>query len=969
MSALLLLRFGVWRHLRPAHFVLTAALAAALPAGATAPHSATVREMARTVQGRVTDATGAALPGASVVVKGTTNGTTTSPDGAFSLNVAEDGPVTLVVSFIGYLPREVVANGQARVDVQLTADTKSLEEVVVTGVFDKRTRMDASVAITSLSAREIERVVPNSATDLLRNVPGVYVNASRGEVNSSVYTRGLNVGGGFYYVSLQEDGLPILAAPGSSATDPTFKPDGYLRADVTIAKVEAVRGGTASILGANAPGGIFNYISKTGGEKFEGEVRTRFGLEGNVQNPYYRVEGDVGGPLNAAKDLTFNVGGFYRYANGPKYPGYPLSYGGQLKANLLKKYKTGSLKLYGKFLNDRTGQFEQTPTIGYENPKVVEGFDNSSSTLIESVKASVPGAISGGPDVNYDSRNVGLYQDKSIGLSWEQELGSTWTFTNNVRYAQKQNTLNTTQLVFPFRVDQLTFYGVAGAAGRFGTYNFYNPSSGASYGSVQQLPPTGPAGIRFIPSADLQLPGAAVQPNSLFYNPLSYNDINISEVIDQGAITKRFEKMSFTLGGYFSQARTTRYNAIPLGQGFSTVEDQPQLVGIRYTNLGGQTFDFTDPSGVANYGGGGFYYNNALITQKAGFFGHNWTLTDKLNLDYGLRLENYHIEARLSTPSRLADSPTGLDGDAATLYDNRVIGTNPELNFDKSITTLSYSAGLNYKFSEGLALYGRYSQGRKSPDLGFFFDIANQSLTSDIAVEAQSTQMAELGLKVRTEKLNVFVTPFYTLLSNVPNFQIFQNTDLTYYAPPRVYQKVETAGVEVEVNYAFTPQLSVRAVGIGQRSKALNYQVYLAGANGSTDDVGVDFSGNNTDNVPPLMATITPTYSHDKFYASVTYQHMGARWANVANAFKLPAYNTFDLNVGYNVLKSLQLSASLNNVFNTYGILTWAAPGGFPAALDTQGFTATMREANPTQVYSTLSVLPRALYVAATYKF
>ena len=76
------------------------------------------------------------------------------------------------------------------------------------------TRMAASVAITTVSARQIEPIAPNSATDLLQNIPGVYVNSSRDAVNSSVYTQGLNVGGGFYYVSLQEDGLPILAALG-----------------------------------------------------------------------------------------------------------------------------------------------------------------------------------------------------------------------------------------------------------------------------------------------------------------------------------------------------------------------------------------------------------------------------------------------------------------------------------------------------------------------------------------------------------------------------------------------------------------------------------------------------------------------------------------------------------------------------------------------------------------------------------
>ncbi len=62
--------------------------------------------------------------------------------------------------------------------------------------------------------------------------------------------------------------------------------------------MEAVRGGTASIVGANAPGGIFNYISKTGGQKFEGEFRAKLGLEGDGKNPYYRADINFGGPLS-----------------------------------------------------------------------------------------------------------------------------------------------------------------------------------------------------------------------------------------------------------------------------------------------------------------------------------------------------------------------------------------------------------------------------------------------------------------------------------------------------------------------------------------------------------------------------------------------------------------------------------------------------------------------------------------------
>ena len=143
-----------------------------------------------------------------------------------------------------------------------------LDEVIVTGVFDQRTRLESSIAISTLKAKDIERLAPVSAADLLKNIPGVYVNSSLGEIRNTIYSRGVSVGSndgasGYYYVSMQEDGLPV-----TNATFTNFGPDFFLRADLTTSRVEAVRGGTASILGSNAPGGIFNYVSKTGGTEF-----------------------------------------------------------------------------------------------------------------------------------------------------------------------------------------------------------------------------------------------------------------------------------------------------------------------------------------------------------------------------------------------------------------------------------------------------------------------------------------------------------------------------------------------------------------------------------------------------------------------------------------------------------------------------------------------------------------------------
>lgn len=62
-------------------------------------------------------------------------------------------------------------------------------------------------------------------------------------------------------------------------------------------------------------------------------------------------------------------------------------------------------------------------------------------------------------------------------------------------------------------------------------------------------------------------------------------------------------------------------------------------------------------------------------------------------------------------------------------------------------------------------------------------------------------------------------------------------------------------------------------------------------------------------------------------------------------------------------------NAAINNLLNTYGVMSWAAPDGFPTSLDTQGFTKAALDANPQAIYSTLSIMPRAYFLSATYKF
>src|SRR5690606_23974076 len=107
-----------------------------------------------TVSGVVSDQNGP-LPGASVVVKGTTNGTQTDFDGNYQLsNVPEDA--TLVFSYVSFKTQEVPVNGQTSLDVVLEADTQSLEEVVVVG-YGTQTRKEVTSAVASVKAEDFNQ--------------------------------------------------------------------------------------------------------------------------------------------------------------------------------------------------------------------------------------------------------------------------------------------------------------------------------------------------------------------------------------------------------------------------------------------------------------------------------------------------------------------------------------------------------------------------------------------------------------------------------------------------------------------------------------------------------------------------------------------------------------------------------------------------------------------------------------------
>ncbi len=164
------------------------------------------------ISGKITDENGEGLPGASVVVKGTTQGTTSDISGNYSINVPEDA--TIVFSFVGYQTKEVSVVGRTVIDLQMTPDAEQLEEVVVVGYgTEKKINLTGAVTDVNISKDLGERPTANITTMLQGVLPGLTVgtNNSGGEPGStqSLNIRGagtLTGNGGTPYILV--DGIP-----------------------------------------------------------------------------------------------------------------------------------------------------------------------------------------------------------------------------------------------------------------------------------------------------------------------------------------------------------------------------------------------------------------------------------------------------------------------------------------------------------------------------------------------------------------------------------------------------------------------------------------------------------------------------------------------------------------------------------------------------------------------------------------
>ena len=214
----------------------------------------------RTVSGTITDQNDASpLPGVNILVKGTTNGTITNVEGQFSLSVQSDNPV-LIISSIGYLSQEIEIGNRSQINVSLTEDIASLEEVVVVG-YGTQKKSNITGAIASVSGEELEKMQVASFDQAIQGrAAGVYVTSNSGQPGGGISVRirgigSINNSNPLYVI----DGV-IVGAGNSETSNPlaTLNPN-------DIESVEVLKdAASAAIYGARAANGVVLITTKRG---------------------------------------------------------------------------------------------------------------------------------------------------------------------------------------------------------------------------------------------------------------------------------------------------------------------------------------------------------------------------------------------------------------------------------------------------------------------------------------------------------------------------------------------------------------------------------------------------------------------------------------------------------------------------------------------------------------------------------
>lgn len=377
------------------------------------------------ISGKVTDGeTNAPLPGVSIVVKGTTVGTTSDANGNYSLNLPANAS-SLIFSFVGFTSQEVAIGNQSTLDVTMAPDERLLDEIVVTGYLAEQ-KKDIVGSVATVRSKDLVAIpMGNVQQQLQGRVAGVTVLTSgQPGVQSSVRVRGFTTLGNndpLYIV----DGVPL-----NNIEDL----NGFDIENTTVLK----DAGAASIYGARAAAGVIVITTKRGSNK--NKISVNYDMQYGIQQPGKRP-----GILTPQEMADYTVLARFRAdPNAPPHPQYGV-------------YRPGQSVRLPDFINvgGAGGVFAGDPRVDPSRYNV--NFDNGS--IFQIVRGNVAGtdwfgeltapapllnqtlSLSGGGDNSRFFVSVGQFDQTGIVLNtflkrYTVRANSEFNIANKVRIGE-----------------------------------------------------------------------------------------------------------------------------------------------------------------------------------------------------------------------------------------------------------------------------------------------------------------------------------------------------------------------------------------------------------------------------------------------------------------------------------------------------------------------------------------------------
>ncbi len=829
------------------------------------------------IRGFVTDAEGNPLPGAEVFLIKANRLDIADDKGAYIFDELPKGEYLVSAQMMGYKAKSFLVKLKKGEILNrnffLEPDILDMEEIVTVACRNPFVKLESSVAITTANSKQIAELAPQSAAELLKVIPGFYVESSGGEVSNNLFPRGIPQDGSYRYVAMYEDGLPLFEASELAFANI----DILMRIDESVKSMEGVRGGTSSIYASNAPGGIINFISKTGGDKRELILKFSAG-----SNDFKRIDFNYGGPLS--EKIKFNIGGFLRRSKGIRSARFTGNSGGQIKLNMTRLFKKGYFRIYGKYLNDHNIFYLPIPLQNPNDPESIPGLNANYGTMtsVHAGKSSFPSPF--GQVYQRDIRD-GIHPElMSFTLEYVYDFGRGWSVQNNFRIMKTDIDFNA---IFPLETPfKASFFAdsVKHLSQKPGvkSWEYRYADNGQPIKNISELNNNGLV---------------ALNGWWTISKPLT-------NVLNNLQINKKFGNHKISLAGYFS-----KYSAHDFWywQNILTeVKDAPRLLDLVGLNASGQDVYSVTHKGFEQYGS---FYVNAMnkAAVYSTYFVDEWQATGKLRMDIGLRMESHHYNGKVENTKD--DYVIGKG--KAEAERNVMFGDGTFRHYKHIFNEWAFSIGGNYTINQHLALYGRLSRGFRTPDF-------EQWIFSEDKGKSQYIYQTEGGLKIASPQFSLFSSLFYSHINNIPFIdEVFKNDRIVH---EKRFAKSRTIGVEFEAVFIPTNGLHLNLIGTIQNPRLLQL-LY----NKVDPKTGIttykNLNGNRVRRIPQFIIDFRPSYSYKPFNIFCSWQYIGDRFVDDANTAVLPGYNLISAGASYKIWKNkIRLGINVSNLTNTIGL-------------------------------------------------